>query len=193
MNIAVYGAASSLIKNEYLKAGEELGRNMAKRGNGLVFGGGANGMMGAVARGVEENGGYILGVIPAFFKEAGSEISFTKCTEYVYTDTVRDRKRQMEEHCDAFIITPGGIGTLDEFFEILTLKQLGRHNKAIVLYNINGFYDELDKMMTRYIEEQFIPEDCKDLYKVFTDVDEMLKYIEEYNPEDIDLSKVKIR
>ncbi len=193
MNIAVYGAASSLIKEKYLEAGKELGKKMAEKGEGLVFGGGAHGMMGAVAQGVEEKGGYILGVIPGFFKEAGSEISFKKCTEYIYTDTMRDRKRQMEEHCDAFIITPGGIGTLDEFFEILTLKQLGRHNKAIVLYNINGFYDELDKMMTKYIEEQFITEDCKELYKVFTDADEMLKYIEEYDPQDIDLSKVKIR
>ena len=166
---------------------------MTERKMGLVFGGGANGMMGATAEGVYEKEGYILGVVPSFFKEANSEVSFKNCSEYIYTDTMRERKRQMEEHCDAFIITPGGIGTLDEFFEILTLKQLGRHNKAIVLYNINGFYDELDKMMTKYIEEQFITDDCKELYKVFTDVDEMLKYIEEYDPEDIDLDRVKIR
>lgn len=193
MNICVYGAASSLIKNVYTEAGKELGRKIVERNCGLVFGGGAHGMMGAVAEGVYEKGGKILGVVPSFFKEANSEVSFTKCTEYIYTDTVRERKRQMEEHCDAFIIAPGGIGTLDEFFEILTLKQLGRHNKAIVLYNINGFYDELDVMMTRYIEEQFITDDCKELYKVFSDADEMLDYILEYDPEDIDLSKVKIR
>lgn len=193
MNIAVYGAASSLIDNSYKQAGIELGRKMTERKMGLVFGGGANGMMGATAEGVYEKEGYILGVVPSFFKEANSEVSFKNCSEYIYTDTMRERKRQMEEHCDAFIITPGGIGTLDEFFEILTLKQLGRHNKAIVLYNINGFYDELDKMMTKYIEEQFITDDCKELYKVFTDVDEMLKYIEEYDPEDIDLDRVKIR
>ena len=197
MNISVYGAASSLIDIVYKEAGKELGRKIAERGDGLVFGGGANGMMGSVAAGAYEKGGYILGVVPKFFKEAEKdnqyEISFTHCTEYAYTETMRDRKREMEERCDAFIITPGGIGTLDEFFEILTLKQLGRHNKAIVLYNINGFYNELDKMMTKYIEEKFITDDCKDLYKVFTDVDEMLKYISEYDPKDIDISKVKIR
>ena len=193
MNIAVYGAASSLIDESYKEKGRELGRKIAERGHGLVFGGGANGMMGSSAQGAYEKGGYTLGVVPSFFREANAEISFKKCSEYIYTDTMRERKLQMEEHSDAFIIAPGGIGTFDEFFEILTLKQLGRHNKAIVLYNINGFYDELDKMMTRYIEEKFITDDCKELYQVFTDADEILDYIEKYDPEDIDLSKVKIR
>ena len=193
MNIAVYGAASSLIDDSYKKAGIELGREMAKRGHGLVFGGGNNGMMGASAEGVYENKGYILGVVPSFFTEANSEVSFKECSEFIYTETMRERKQQMEEHCDAFIITPGGIGTLDEFFEILTLKQLGRHNKAIVLFNINGFYDELDTMMTKSIQEKFITDDCKELYKVYTDVNEILDYIEKYDPKDIDLSKVKIR
>ncbi len=193
MNIAVYGAASSLIDKTYKEAGIELGKKMAERNYGLIFGGGANGMMGSVAQGVYEKGGYILGVVPTFFKEADSEVSFKKCSEYIYTETMRERKREMEEHCDAFIISPGGIGTLDEFFEILTLKQLGRHNKAIVIYNINGFYDELDIMMTRYIKEMFITDDCKELYTVLNDADEILDYIASYDPKDIDLSKVKIR
>ena len=127
MKIAVYGAASSLIDSSYKQAGKELGEKIVERGHGLVFGGGANGMMGAVAEGVYEKGGYILGVVPEFFHEANAEISFKKCTDYIYTDTMRERKRQMEENCDAFIISPGGIGTLDEFFEILTLKQLEKN------------------------------------------------------------------
>ena len=193
MNIAVYGAASSLIDDSYKNAGIELGRKIAEKGHGLVFGGGANGMMGATAKGVYEKGGYILGVVPSFFKEANAEVSFKNCTDYIYTDTMRERKREMEEHCDVFIITPGGIGTLDEFFEILTLKQLGRHNKAIVIYNINGFFDEIADALYKMAKEEFITQDCADLCKVFTDVDEMLKYIEEYDPTDIDISKVKIR
>ena len=193
MKIAVYGAASSLIDSSYKQAGKELGIKIAERGHGLVFGGGANGMMGAVAEGVYEKGGYILGVVPEFFHEANAEISFKKCTDYIYTDTMRERKRQMEENCDAFIITPGGIGTLDEFFEILTLKQLGRHNKAIVVYNINGFFDELAGSLYKMVKEQFITTDCAELCKVCTDIDEMLKYIEEYDSSAIDLSKVKIR
>lgn len=193
MNICVYGAASSLIKEDYKEAGRDLGRRIAERNLGLVFGGGANGMMGAVAEGVYEKNGYILGIVPEFFKEAGTEVSFKKCTENIYTDTMRERKRLLEEKSDAYIITPGGIGTLDEFFEILTLKQLGRHNKAIVIYNINGFYDELDTMMTKSIEEKFITDDCKELYKVYNNPDEILDYITNYDPKDIDLSKVKIR
>ena len=193
MKIAVYGAASSLIDSSYKQAGIELGRKMAQRGHGLVFGGGANGMMGALAQGVHEKQGYILGVVPEFFHEANAEISYKECTEYIYTETMRERKRQMEENCDAFIITPGGIGTLDEFFEILTLKQLGRHNKAIVLYDINGFFDELASSLYKMVKEQFITNDCVELCKVSTDIDEILDYIESYDPKDIDISKVKIR
>lgn len=193
MKIAVYGAASSLIDSSYKNAGVELGRKMVDRGHSLVFGGGANGMMGSVAEGVYEKGGYILGVVPQFFREASAEISFKNCSDYIYTDTMRERKRQMEENCDAFIISPGGIGTLDEFFEILTLKQLGRHNKAIALFNINGFFDELATSLYRMVKEEFITSDCAELCEVFTDIDEMLNYIEEYDPKDVDLSKVKIR
>lgn len=193
MKIAVYGAASSLIDSSYKQAGIELGRKIAQRGHGLVFGGGANGMMGALAEGVHEEQGYILGVVPEFFHESNPEVSYKECSEYIYTDTMRERKRQMEENCDAFIITPGGIGTLDEFFEILTLKQLGRHNKAIVLYNINGFFDELASSLYKMVKEQFITNDCVELCKVSTDADEILEYIEAYDPKDIDISKVKIR
>lgn len=193
MNIAVYGAASSLIDKSYVEAGEELGRKIAERGHGLVFGGGANGMMGAAARGVHEKGGYILGIVPDFFKEAGSEISYKECNEYIYTETMRERKQLMEIHSDAFIITPGGIGTFDEFFEILTLKQLGRHNKAIVIYDINGFYDEFAQALYKFVKEQFITDDCASLCKILKNPDEILDYIESYDPKDIDLSKVKIR
>ena len=193
MKICVYGAASSLIENHFIEAGKELGRRMVQRGHGLVFGGGANGMMGAVAEGVFEKSGYILGVIPEFFQEAGAEISFKNCTDYIYTDTMRERKRELAENANGFIVAPGGIGTLDEFFEILTLKQLGRHNKPIAIYNIDGLFDELDAMMDKSIEKEFITHDCKELYAVFEDIDKMLDYLENYDEKDIDLNKVKIR
>lgn len=193
MKICVYGAASSLIDNSYIEAGKELGRKIVERGHGLVFGGGSHGMMGAVVEGVSEKSGYSLGIIPEFFKEAGAEISSNNCTDYIYTDTMRERKRELEENSNAFIVTPGGIGTLDEFFEILTLKQLGRHNKPIVIYNINGFFDELDEMLDKSIEKQFITDDCKELYSTFDNIEEMLDYLENYDEKDVDLSKVKIR
>lgn len=193
MKICVYGAASSLIDEVYVKAGEELGRKMVERGYGLVFGGGNNGMMGAPARGVYEKGGYILGIAPKFFEESNPEISFDNCTEFITTETMRERKRLLDESSDAFIVAPGGIGTFDEFFEILTLKQLGRHNKAIVILNIDGYYDNMLKMMQVSIDKKFITTDCVELYKVVDTVDEALDYIENYDPTDIDLSKVKIR
>lgn len=193
MKICVYGAASSEIDKCFVEAGEELGRKMAERNIGLVFGGGRNGMMGAVARGVAENGGNILGISPKFFEENNAEISFPECSEFIHTDTMRERKRLLDEKSDAFIITPGGIGTFDEFFEILTLKQLGRHNKAIVIFNIDNYYDNMLKMMQNSIERKFITEDCVELYKVVTTVEEALDYIEKYDPTDVDISKVKIR
>ena len=193
MKICVYGAASSLIDESYTKAGEELGRKMVERGHSLVFGGGRSGMMGAPARGVYEKGGHILGIAPKFFEENNPEVSFENCTEFIKTDSMRERKRLLDESSDAFIVSPGGIGTFDEFFEILTLKQLGRHNKAIVILNINGYYDNMLKMMEVSIEKQFITRDCVELYKVVDTVDEALDYIENYDPTDVDLSKVKIR
>lgn len=193
MRICVYGAASSLIDESFIDAGVKLGNKMAQKDIGLVFGGGRNGMMGAVARGVAEKGGKILGISPAFFEEANAEISFESCTEFIHTDTMRERKRLLEEEADAFIITPGGIGTFDEFFEILTLKQLGRHNKAICIFNINGYFDKMLEMMQVCVDQKFITEDCRKLYKVYKDIDRMLEYIEKHDPDDFNISQVKIR
>ena len=193
MRICVYGAASSEIDNSFISEGEELGRKMVERGHGLVFGGGRNGMMGATGRGVQEKGGEIIGISPAFFEENNAEISFQGCTKFITTGTMRERKRLLDEMSDAFIVSPGGIGTFDEFFEILTLKQLGRHNKAIVIFNINGCFDNMLKMMQVLVDQKFITEDCRELYKVTNTVEETLDYIEKYDPKDIDLSKVKIR
>lgn len=193
MKICVYGAASSLIDKDFVEAGEELGRKMVERGHSLVFGGGRNGMMGAVARGIAQKGGHILGIAPSFFEENNSEISFENCTEFINTETMRERKRLLDEMSDAFIVSAGGIGTFDEFFEILTLKQLGRHNKAIIILNTDGYFDNMLKMMKVSIEKKFITTDCVELYKVVNTPDEALDYIESYDPTEIDLSKVKIR
>lgn len=191
MNICVYGAASSEIDRSFIEAGEELGRKMVERGHGLVFGGGANGMMGAVARGVNEKNGYILGIAPGFFNVDG--VSYDNCSEFIHTDTMRERKRLLEEKSNGFIISPGGIGTFDEFFEILTLKQLGRHNKPIVIWNLNNYFDNMENMMQVSVDKHFITDDCRDLYKVLNNIDEILDYMENYDEKDIDLSKVKIR
>ena len=189
MNICVYGASSNAIDKKYIEVTEELGRRMAERGHNLVFGGGAGGLMGAVVRGVYEKGGYIVGVAPTFFNVDG--ILFENCNEMIRTETMRQRKQIMEDRADAFIMTPGGMGTFEEFFEILTLKQLGRHKKAIAVLNIDGYYDAMENMIANAIEGKFMTEACGKLYTTFTDIDKMLDYIEIYDADFADVKKMK--
>lgn len=178
MRICVYGAASPTIDREYIQKVEKLGEQLVQRGHSLVFGGGGNGLMGAAARGVYAKGGKIMGVIPMFFKEEGVEALCDFCDNLVYPETMRERKQIMEDNADGFIVTPGGIGTFEEFFEILTLKQLCRHEKPIAIYNINGYYDELILFMRKAIGEQFIRENCMDLFYVTDDPDDLFRYLE---------------
>ncbi|MEE1284411.1 MAG: TIGR00730 family Rossman fold protein [Acutalibacteraceae bacterium] len=178
MRICVYGAASPTIDPEYIRQTEILGEEMAKRGHSLVFGGGANGLMGAAARGVKKGGGSILGVIPKFFENETIEAIYDKCDELLTPDTMRERKQLMEDNSDAFIITPGGIGTYEEFFEILTLKQLCRHNKPIAIFNIMGYYDGLNEVMNQAMQKNFIRENCSTLFRITDNLDELLGYIE---------------
>ena len=189
MTICVYGASSELIDREYITVTEELGRKMAKRGHSLVYGAGAQGLIGAVARGMYEEGGTIVGVAPSFFNVDG--VLFENCTEMISTETMRQRKQIMEDRADCFIMTPGGIGTFEEFFEILTLKQLARHKKAIAVLNINGYYDAMEKMMQGAIDGKFMKPECSSLYKIFTDIDEMLDYLENYDDDFVDVSRMK--
>ena len=178
MKICVYGAASPRIDAEYIEKVEQLGKEMVKRGHSLVFGGGGNGLMGAVARGVRKEGGHIFGVIPKFFDENNVEELFDFCDTLVKPDTMRERKQIMEDNSDAFIVVPGGIGTFEEFFEILTLKQLCRHNKPIVIYNLKGYYDEMNHVMDLAIAKGFIRESCKDLYLTTDNLVDLFKYVE---------------
>ena len=183
MRICVYGAASPTIDPSFLLAGEQLGKEMVARGHSLVFGGGGNGMMGAVARGAREANGYIFGVIPRFFREETVEDICCVCDELIEPETMRERKQIMEDNADAFIVVPGGIGTFEEFFEILTLKQLCRHNKPIAIYNLQGYYDEIGFVMNQAIKKRFVKDTCLDLYKVTEDLEELFRYLE--NPEQI--------
>lgn len=178
MRICVYGAASPTIDKKYIEITEEMGRQMVKRGHSLVFGGGGNGLMGAAARGVKAEGGHILGVIPRFFDAEDIEAICDFCDEMKQPETMRERKQIMEDNADAFIVVPGGIGTYEEFFEILTLKQLCRHQKPIAIYNIMGYYDSLYAVMIGAIKKNFIKENCLDLFKVTDNLEELFDYIE---------------
>lgn len=189
MNICVYGASSNAIAKAYINPTEILGEKLAERGHTLVYGAGAEGLMGAVARGACRKHGRITGVAPTFLQVDG--VLFKECTEIIYTETMRERKAIMEQRADAFIMTPGGIGTFDEFFEIMTLKQLGRHTKPIAVFNINGYYDNIIALLNNAVHKQFMTPESLNLC-MFTDrIDKLLDYIENYQGEKLDISDFK--
>lgn len=182
MNICVYGASSNTISYSYIAAGEEFGKKLAESGHSMIYGGGANGMMGAFARGIKSGNGKIIGVVPSFLNVDG--ILFDGCTDMIYTDNMRERKQVMEQRADAFLMTPGGIGTFDEFFEILTLKQLGRHKKPIAVFNVNGYFDSIIKMLEKAVKENFIPEKNLSIFFVSDNPQKITDYFENYVPDD---------
>ncbi len=182
MRICVYGASSTSIDEKYIKQAEALCEYLAKKGHTLVFGGGGSGLMGAAARGFEKGGSSeIISIAPKFFDVDGR--LFPRCTQYIYPETMRERKQLMENHADAFVVLPGGIGTLDEFFEIITLRSLGRHNKAVALYDCDGFFDTMQKMLSEFEEKGFVRLLGDSLYGTFTDFEELEKYLCEQSGE----------
>lgn len=176
MNICVYGASSDNIDKKYVDAVYDLGCEMAARGHCLVFGGGAHGLMGAAVSGISSLGGESVGVAPTFFNTPG--ILYENCSEFIFTDTMRQRKEIMENRSDAFIMVPGGIGTLEEFFEVLTLKQLDQLHKPIAVFNIDGYYDSLESLLKQIEDEGFMRSPAEPLYKSFDDLSNLLDYLE---------------
>ena len=190
MKICVYGASSSAIDAVYLRAGEALGQQLARRGHGLVFGGGANGMMGAVARGAQQEHGEILGIAPSFFQVDG--VLFDGCTDFIYTQTMNQRKERMEREADAFVMTAGGIGTYEEFFEVFTLLQLGLLRKPLAILNTHGYFDPLLALLARTAEEKFMQKDCLSLYAAFSEPEALLDYLESWQDSLPDTGKLRL-
>ena len=176
MKICFYGAASKEIKSEYTEEAYKLGEELVKRGHELVFGGGENGMMGAVSKGALDNDGSVLGIAPSWIDEF--DTLENNCTSFIYTETMDERKNFFLMNSDAFIIAPGGIGTLDEFFEAITLKALTQHDKKIVIFNCHHFYDKMNETFMYMAEEGVIKRDFNDLFKVETTVEGVLDYLE---------------
>ena len=181
MNLCVYCASSDKINKLYIEAGEKFGAEMTKRGHTLIFGSGIYGVMGAVARGIKNGGGKRIGVVPEFIQNIVTVD--TDCDEFITTETMRQRKQIMEERSDAFVMLPGGIGTFEEFFEILTLKQLGQHQKPIVIYNVNDYFKPLIDMLETAINQDFMSPDCRNLVFFSKNIDEIFDYLENYQPE----------
>lgn len=178
MKICVFGASSDRIRREYLDAAHEFGRALAKAGHELWFGGGAHGVMGEAARGADEAGGVIVGVAPTFFDTG--DILYKSCTRFIYTDTMRERKAQLEEGADAFAVLPGGIGTYEEFFEALVLCQLDQMHKPIAVYNVGGCYDALRALLEDTVYEGFMDAANLTLCRFCGTADEAMSYFAEY-------------
>ena len=189
MNICLYGASSPALDRAYFDAAEEFGRLLAKNGHTLVYGGGAQGVMGAASRGAADAGGKIIGIAPSFLNVDG--ILFDRCTEFILTDTMAERKAAMIAHADAFVMAPGGFGTFEEFFEVLTLKQLGRHNPAIAVLNTGGFYDSLQSFVRSAVERRFIRPACLQIYALLPTPEETLAYLEQYDAAALDVRHLK--
>ena len=181
MVICIYGAASDKIKDDYKKECYDLALILAKSGHSLVYGAGSSGMMGASARGFKDGGGKVHGVIPTFFEENGFEKIFYDADRITRTKTMAERKTIMENECDAFIVTPGGMGTMEEFFEALTLKQLGRHKKAIVVYNMFGYYYKLEELILDMIDKGFVNKECLKLFAILKEKQEIVEYLNAYS------------
>ena len=143
-----------------------------------MFGSGSTGAMGAAARGFKRGGGKTHGVIPNFFKDELSDYVDYHCDEMTYTEAMRERKGVMEDLADGFVIAPGGVGTFEEFFEVLTLKQLGQHRKPIAVFDVDGYYESLIAAINDAVVKDFIKPTIDVLYKSFDNIEKMTEYLE---------------
>ncbi len=179
-SVTVFCGSSDTVGEKYFGAARELGEKLARRRWRLVYGGGGVGLMGVLSRAVLEHGGHVTGVIPKALLELG--VGDRDVSELIVTDGLRDRKAIMDERGDAFVALPGGLGTLEEVLEALTLKQLGYHTKPLAVLDVDGFYEALWTQIQRGIDEGFIKPEFLDLWYLAPDVDALLRYLEAYEP-----------
>ena len=181
-SICVFCASSSAVDPRFAKLAYDTGAELARRGHTLVYGGAKVGMMAAVAAGVHQNGGKVIGVIPKSIQDRG--IACLAAGELIVTSGMRERKTVMEQRSDGFLTLPGAFGTLEEFFEILVLRQLGYHEKPIVLLNADHFYDPLLEMFAGFYEQNFAKPALANSYSVRTGVGSALDYLETCQPDE---------
>lgn len=182
MKICVYCSSSDAINDKYFATAKLLGELIGKNGHDFVFGGGCVGLMGKVAKSAKANGSKIYGVIPERLNQYN--ICYEECDELVVTKNMRDRKQIMDELSDAFITLPGGFGTLEEISEMITGKQLGFHQKPLVILDVDNFYAPLFEFFENMYTEKFAKESCRALYQITSSPQDALKYLENYTPAD---------
>ncbi len=176
LKACVFCGAQSGKDPMFREATEALGRGLAQRNITLIYGGGQIGLMGAVADATLKAGGAVVGVIPEFLTQW--EVAHTGVAEMIVTDTMHSRKRRMFDLSDVFISMPGGLGTLDETFEILTWRQLRRHDKPILIVNIAGSASALVALIESCVTLGFAKPEIRELYEVFDSVDAVLAHLD---------------
>ncbi len=171
------GSSIGTEQNFELKA-KLLGQTLAKENINLIYGGAKIGLMGAVADAALLEKGKVIGVLPKFL--ASKEIAHQGISELILVESMHERKTKMNDLCDGFIALPGGFGTLEELFEVLTWSQLGLHKKPIGILNINGFYDDLINLLSQMVEKEFLKDINKQMLLVSNDIDDLIAQMKNY-------------
>lgn len=179
-SVVVFCGSSAGNEPAYVQQAYELGQALAKRGLTLVYGGAKVGLMGAVADGALQANGKVIGVLPYFLQQ--KELAHNDLTELILVDTMHERKTKMNELSDAVIALPGGFGTMEELFEMLTWGQLGLHRKPVGLLNTNGFYDPLLQLAQTMNSKAFLTTENKEMLLHSNRIDELLVKLEQYQP-----------
>lgn len=180
-HICVYCSSSDAVDPRYRAVAAEAGRRIARAGHTLAYGGGNVGLMGAVARAAHEEGGTVFGVIPTALR-AREGVAYELADTLLITETMQERKAILFTRADAFLVLPGGFGTLEELTEVLTLKQLHYHDKPIAIVNTDGFYEPLLALFEHFYQARFAKEAYRTLYHVAPDPADALAYFDTYRP-----------
>lgn len=178
--VAVFCGASKGHNEVYAKDAYQLGKFLAEQQIELVYGAGAIGIMGAIQQGVLDHGGHVIGIMPRFLDER--EITSQHLTELIHVESMHERKQKMSELADAFILAPGGAGSLEEFFEIYTWAQIGLHQKPIGIFNTNEFYLPLVSLIQHMIKEGFIDAKYQHLAQVYDEPQALIDSLNHFKP-----------
>ncbi len=180
MNICVFSSSSNAIPEIYFIEARMLGHLIGDSGWNMVYGGANVGLMHVCAEAARESGAKITGIIPELIH--AHRLSNPNDNEQIITPNMRERKYLMRKRSNAFIALPGGFGTLEEILEVITLKQLNYHNKAVVFINTNGYYDSLLEQFEKSYRETFAKESYRSMYFVASNAEEAVKYLRDYSP-----------
>jgi len=180
-NVVVYCGASNKIDKVYKEEAEKLAIALADNNLDLVFGGGNIGLMGVISKTMKNKNRKVIGITTSHIQS--SEIENPNVTKTIILNTLRERKAKMDELADAVVALPGGFGTIDEVNEMIALKQLGEHNKPIVLYNLNGFWDNLVALYASVIDKKFAKDEHINLFNIANTVEEVINGIFEEQKE----------